>query len=552
MSDLLDGVEHRSSIRSNRLYYGDNMTIMQNLPSACVDLIYLDPPFNSQRTYNLIYRQMTGLPLPEQEEAFCDAWELDPEKEEMTRRMPMVLREYGVDEGLVQFWSAWIAALRNTQPRLLAYLVYMTYRLYEMRRLLKPTGSLFLHCDPTAGHYIKVILDAIFGHENFRNEITWKRTSAHSSARRCGPVHDTIFFYSKSAKYTWNPVFQAYDDSYVKGFYTHKDPDGRMWRRSDLTGAGIRGGETGKPWRGIDITARGRHWAYPPAILDQMDADGKVHWPRKEGGMPMFKRYLDDQQGAPLQDVWTDIPPIHNLSQYRLGYSTQKPLPLLERIITMATNPGDVVFDPFCGCGTTIYAAHVTGRKWLGCDIAILSVRLVRDVLLKWYGLKEGQHYEIEGVPLTPEGAQDLFDRDPHQFQKWAVELSEGFSGKRSGDKGVDGRIYYETQTGLRNMVISVKGGKLTPAYVRELRGVLDREGDSDLAGFICLQEPTKGMLQEAATAGMYEYRGHDYPRIQIRTVDDLLQGRGFATPSRVQTLNWEKQTVLPLETQSA
>jgi DNA modification methylase len=556
-SDLFGDEPQPLRARSNRLYYGDNLTIMHSMGSGGVDLIYLDPPFNSQKTYNLIYRQMTGLPLPEQEDAFCDTWELDAEKEEMARRMPIVLREYGVDEGLVQFWTAWINALRHTQPKLLAYLVYMTYRLFEMKKILKPTGSIFLHCDPTASHYMKVIMDGIFGHDNFRNEIIWKRTSAHSSARRCGPVHDVILFYSKSAKYTWNPIYQDYDQSYLNEFYAHRDPDGRVWRRSDLTGAGIRHGETGKPWRGIDLTARRRHWAYPPETLDKMDEAGEIHWPKKKDGMPMFKRYLDEQAGAPLQDVWTDIPPIHNLSPDRLGYATQKPPALLERIISISTNPGELVFDPFCGCGTTIYAAHVTGRRWIGCDIAILSVRLVRDVLLKRYGLKEGEHYEIEGVPLSLDGAQDLFDRDPHQFQIWAVELAGGFSGKRSGDRGVDGRVYYETSPGpglreddrsnLRNMVISVKGGKLTPAYVRELRGVLERENDTDLGGFICLQEPTKGMLQEAATAGMFEYLGKDYPRLQIRTVDELLHGNGFETPSRVQTLNWEKQSVLPL-----
>lgn len=544
--------------RSNRLYYGDNLTIMHSMGSGGVDLIYLDPPFNSQRTYNLIYRQMTGLPLPEQEEAFCDTWELDAEKEEMARRMPIVLREYGVDEGLVQFWTAWINALRNTQPRLLAYLVYMTYRLFEMRRILKPTGSIFLHCDPTASHYMKVIMDGVFRHENFRSEIIWKRTSAHSGARRPGPVHDVILFYTKSDKYTWNPIHQAYDETYLAEFYTHKEEDGRRWQRSDITGAGIRHGETGKPWRGIDVTAKGRHWAFPPNILDEMDQAGKIHWPKRKDAMPRIKRYLDEQPGVPLQDIWTDIRPIHNLSPDRLGYATQKPVALLERIITMASNPGDVIFDGFAGCGTTIYAAHRTGRKWIGCDIAILSVRLVRDVLLKRYGLKEGEDYEISGVPLSLDGAQDLFDRDPHQFQLWAVELAGGFSGRRSGgDRGIDGRIYYEmapvpglredNRSALRNMVISVKGGKLTPAFVRELRGVLERETDTDLGGFICLQEPTKGMAQEAAAASMFEYLGKGYQRIQIRTIEDLLGGRGFDTPSRVQTLHWERQSVLPL-----
>lgn len=548
MTDLLKGLDRRSKLKSNRLFYGDNLTIMQNMPSACVDLIYLDPPFNSQRTYNLIYKQLTGLPLPEQEEAFCDAWELDAEKEEMARKMPIVLREYNADDSLVQFWSAWINALRTTQPHLLAYLIYMTYRLLEMRRLLKPTGSIYLHCDPAASHYIKVMMDGIFGHNNFQNEIIWKRTSAHSSAKRCGPVHDTILFYSKGAKYTWNQIFQEYDQTYLDAFYTHHDASGRRWRRSDLTGAGTRNGETGQEWRGIDITSKGRHWAYPPSVLEEMDAAGKIHWPKKEGGMPMLKRFLDEQSGAPLQDIWTDIKPIHNMAVERLGYPTQKPLPLLERIIKMSTNEGDVIFDPFAGCGTAIYAAHLNKRRWIGCDIAILSVRIVRDVLLKRYGLQEGRDYEVSGVPVSVDGAKDLFTRDPRQFQHWVVELAGGFGSKlHAGDKGIDGRLYFETSEGLFSMVLSVKGGHLTPAYVRELRGVLEREDDTKLAGFICLETPTKGMEQEAARGGMFNYLGKNYPRIQIRTVEDLLASRSFDTPSRVETLSWEKQTVLPL-----
>jgi len=552
MTNLLTGLEARRGTTKNRLLYGDNLTVMQGMNSASVDLIYLDPPFNSQRTYNLIYRQLTGAPLPEQEEAFCDAWAMDEEKEQMARNMPVVLKQHDVPESLIVFWKAWIDALRNSQPRLLAYLIYMSYRLLEMRRILKPTGSLFLHCDPAASHYIKVILDSLFGHENFRNEIIWKRTSAHSSARRCGPVHDTIFFYTKSDRYTWNNLYQKYDDGYIETFYNHVDPDGRRWRRSDLTGAGTRNGETGKPWRGVDVTSKGRHWAWPPSVLDEMDAEGKIHWPKKVGGIPMLKRYLDEQPGMPLQDIWTDIPPIHALSPERLGYQTQKPLPLLERIIAMASNEGDVVFDPFCGCGTTIYAAQKAKRRWIGCDIAILSIRIVREVLHARYGVLEGHHYEVSGVPLTVEGAQDLFGRDPRQFEHWVVELAGGFpSNKASNDRGIDGSIWFETGGQYRRTILSVKGGKLRPDFMRELRGTLAREsdnGNADMGGLICLQEPTAGMRREAAEAGMFTYKGIEYPRLQIRTVAELLDGRGFQTPSRVKTLGWEMQPSLALE----
>jgi len=475
------------SLSNNQLLYGDNLTIMRTMPNACVDLIYLDPPWNSKKNYNLIYKKLTGQPVPEQEEAFCDTWEMDTEKEEMARRMPIVLRDYGVDEDLVLFWKAWIDALRHTQPKLLAYLVYMSYRLFEMKRILKSTGSLYLHCDPTVSHYIKVIMDGVFGHKNFRNEIIWHYTSGGAGKRIFAKKHNVILFYSKSEGYHYKQQkYKRFLDK-SKGY----DPRIKYFRDK----------ESGRDYR-INI----------------------------------------------MTDVWLDIGIISPNSFERLGYPTQKPIPLLKRIIEASTKADDVVFDPFCGCGTSIYAAHLLGRKWIGCDIAILSVKLIRDVLLKRYGLKEGEHYEISGVPLSVEGAEDLFDRDPRQFQHWAVELAGGFSSvKYSGDKGIDGRVHFETKDGLKNMILSVKGGKLSPAYVRELRGVLEREPNSEMAGFICLQSPTKGMSEEVAKAGIYTLHGTSYDRLQIRTIQELLDGKGFDTPSKVQTLGWKNQIIMPL-----
>jgi DNA modification methylase len=546
---LIEAGAYEGGNRPNQLLYGDNLTVLRSMSSNSVDLIYLDPPFNSQRSYNLIYKQLTGLPVPEQEEAFCDAWTMDAEKEELARNLNVELRKYDVADDVVIFWNAWIKALRNSEPRLLAYLLYMTYRLFEMRRVLKPTGSIYLHCDPAASHYIKVMMDAVFGHTNFRSEIVWKRTSAHSSAKKYGPVHDVLLYYTKTERFTWNPLYQPYDPDYIETFFDHEDADGRRWKRMDLTGAGTRNGETGKPWRDLDVTAKGRHWAYPPSELERLDALGRIHWPRARGGMPRLKQYLSDLPGVPLQDIWTDIKPIHNLGTERLGYPTQKPLALLDRIVKASSNPGDVVLDPFCGCGTAIYAAHLNGRRWIGCDIAILSVQIVRDVLQQRYGLLDGEQYLIGGVPQSVESAQDLFERDPRQFQHWVVEKAGGFCNNRSsGDHGIDGRLYFETKSGLRNMVISVKGGShLQPAHIRELRGVLERDS-TEMAGFICLGKPTKGMLEEAAKAGMYTYSGVRYPRLQIRTVRDLLDGRPFETPARVKPLSWEHQGTLPLQ----
>ena len=247
----------------NKLYYGDCLTIMSEWPSACVDLIYLDPPFNSNRQYNAIYRDETGRPLPDQIEAFCDMWELDAERERAIRTMPVLMRENGIDDSTVELWRLWMRALRDTQPRLLAYLSYMAERLLIMRRLLKPTGSLYFHCDPTVSHYVKPLLDSVLGHTNFRNEIIWRRTGAHGRAKRWGPIHDTLLFYTRSNAYTWNRTYQTYSDTYLDDFFRHNDDFGRH-RLTVLTGPGVRQGQSGQPWKGVDPNVSGRHWELPP------------------------------------------------------------------------------------------------------------------------------------------------------------------------------------------------------------------------------------------------------------------------------------------------
>lgn len=546
----------------NHLYYGDNLTIMQQMPKGAVDLIYLDPPFNSKRNYNLLYKNMTGKPVPEQAEAFCDTWEMDAEKEATAKALPLLMRDHGVDDYYIQFWGLWIQALKNTQPHLLAYLIYMVQRLLHMKTILKPTGSLYLHCDPTASHYIKVMLDGIFGHSNFRSEVIWKRTSSHNSANRWGPVHDVLLFYSKSDSYTWNRVSQPYDEKYLDGFYKGEDEIGRF-RLGDLTGAGTRNGDSGKPWKGVDPTDSGRHWAVPavPGLtkeeikaltvqerLDELDKQGLIYWPKK-GSIPQFRRYLDTDRGVAAQDVIYDIDPISPHAKERLGYPTQKPIALLDRIIQASSNPGDVVFDPFCGCGTTIYSAEKNHRQWIGCDIAILSILLMTDVLTDRFRLVKGVHFEVSGIPVSVEQAQDLFQRDPYQFQHWVVERIGGFPmQKKVADRGIDGRVYFETKDGLKDMVLSVKGGHIKPGDIRDLRGVLEREGSSELAGFLSLKTPSKNMREEAAGAGMYKYNNVSYPRIQMLTVQEILEGKKtFHTPSVIGSRVKTGQSSLPL-----
>ena len=461
----------------NHLYYGDNLTIMQGMRSGSVDLIYLDPPFNSKKNYNLLYRNMTGKPVPEQVDAFCDTWELDPEKEELARKMPVLMREHGVADYYVEFWRLWIQALRNTQPHLLAYLIYMVQRLLYMKTILSSCGSIYLHCDPTASHYIKVMMDGIFGHNNFRNEIIWRRTGAHGRAKRWGPIHDVLLFYTKSDKYTWNRVLEKYDDSYVQDFFKDEDEHGRFQSVS-LDGPGPRTGDSGKPWRDIDPTPKKRHWELPPdrslpewfvfpegyaqmsiqERLDVLDAAGLICWP-KRGKVPRIKRYLSVSKGNSVQDIIWDIRPVGSHATDRLGYPTQKPIPLLERIIGVSSNDGDVVFDPFCGCGTTIYAAENLKRKWIGCDIAILSILLISKVLERRHKLVEGAHFEVSGIPVSVAEAEHLFKRDPFQFQHWAVERVEGFPmQKKVADRGIDGRVYFETKDGLKRDVLQLSG----------------------------------------------------------------------------------------------
>ena len=547
---------------TGRLYYGDCLTIMREMGSASVDLIYLDPPFNTNRDYNAIYQDETGRPLPAQVEAFCDTWTLDEERERVIRHMPILIREAGIDDEIAQFWRFWADALRGTNPRLLAYLSYMVQRLLPMRTILRPAGSIYLHCDPTASHYIKVMMDAIFGHENFKNEIIWKRTGSHGGAKRWGPIHDTILFYTRSASHKWNRVFQAYAPEYLDTYYTLEDDCGR-YQPVSLTGSGVRMGDSGQPWRGIDPTDVGRHWAIPKAALkkafpdredldsltsqerlDLLDQAGLIHWPER-GSTPRQKRYAHESPGVPIQDIVTDINPASGGEH--MGYSTQKPRALLERIIEASTDPGDVVFDPFCGCATTLEAAHRLGRQWIGVDIAIHAIKRVAKVRLQErLQLAEGRDFTIEGVPRDLEGARDLWQRDKYHFQKWAVEQVDGFvTTKRSADGGIDGRLYFampqespHARDPLRSMVLEVKGGaNVGIAVVRDLRGVLERE-EAELAGLIVMEPlgPTKerNFRREMAQAGDLEVHGHQYARMQVLTVQEILDGKRFFTPSVV------------------
>ena len=468
----------------NKLYYGDCLTVMQEMKSNSVDLIYLDPPFNSNRQYNSIYKDETGRPLPDQIDAFCDMWELDTETERAYRTMPVLMREQGIDDATVEFWRLWMNALRNTQPRLLAYLTYMVQRLLQMRIILKDTGSVYLHCDQTASHYIKVMMDAIFGHQNFRNEVIWAYRTGGPSKRSFAKKHDTILFYSKTNNYVFN---------------TQKE---QSYTKSKNRRPGIGGGKA---------------------------------------------RFYEDERGVfnwvNMRDVW-NISYIGSTSKERMGYAAQKPLALLERIIQASTNEGDLVLDPFAGCATTLEAAHRLERRWIGVDIAIHAVkRVARQRLVDRLGLLEDKDFVIDGVPRNVEGARDLWERDKYHLQKWAVEQSDGFvTAKRTADGGIDGRIYFEMpgpyagDSHLESMVLEVKGGKsVNIGMVRALRGVLEQD-NALMAGLIVLEDLSprqRGSFERVmAEAGDLEVHGIPYPRMQLLTVRELQDDRRFKTPT--------------------
>lgn len=518
-----------------RLFYGDNLAVLRkHVDHETVDLIYLDPPFKSNQDYNVLFKDRAGQRSSAQMSAFEDTWTWDEHS------------EAAFQESLAQGGDLADAliALRHIlrQSDMMAYVAMMAPRLIELRRVLKSTGSIYLHCDPTSSHYLKLLLDAVFGVRNFRSEVIWKRSFAHSGSRRYAPVHDCILFYTKSEHYTWNPIYQPLPEGTADAWYNNVEPEtGKRYNRADLTAAGVRSGSSGMAWKGIDPTAKGRHWAIPRfareivadmdtiEALDALDAAGRIHWPKKRDGTPMFKRYLSESKGVPAQDIISDIT-MNNIDAERLGYPTQKPVALLERLIESSSNEGDLVLDPFCGCGTTVAAAEGLRRAWIGIDVAFLAVDLIEKRLRAMYGDDFTRLFSVTGIPEDLEGARALFQRNPLDFQVWAVSLVDGQPNeKKSGDRGVDGRILFPVsdRSKVGSAVISVKGGhQLNPAMVRELVGAVRAE-NADMGLLIVMSNPTRGMLDAARSGGIYTWpvNGRSFPKIQIATIEDMLAG---------------------------
>ncbi len=558
----------------NHLYYGDNLQVMrESIQDESIDLVYLDPPFNSKRDYNLLFNTPKGHKSEAQIAAFKDSWHWGEQAEGEYFEL---LKQANTDVALM------IRALREflKESDMMAYITMMASRLLELHRVMKPTASLYLHCDPTASHYLKILLDGVFGKSGFRSEIIWRRSGAHNSANRFGPIHDTILFYTRSDEFTWNRLYSPYAQGYIQTFFNKTDNIGN-YRCQTLTGAGTRKGASGTQWRQYDPTSKGRHWAFPRALarelgIEELPLHDKLDYLADNGmivdqsWLPEYRQYLQKSPGVPLQDIWAYQPftngsvwgtqnPIDDDVRWisdrndpeRLGYPTQKPLGLLSRIISASSNPGDVVLDPFCGCGTAVHAAHRLKRNWIGIDITCLAVGLIEKRLKDAF--KEKCKFDVHGTPKDLESARDLAERDKYQFQWWAVTLIEAqpYQGKKKGaDGGIDGlKFFYDVpDTEARKIVVSVKGGDLKADDVRALNHVRDRE-KADIAILISLKEPTAGMKKDAASAGFFEWKtidlsptGKKSSRVQLLTIEGLLAGTHRADhPSATPHANFKK-----------
>lgn len=527
-------------ITENTLFYGDNLPILREyVPTESVDLVYLDPPFNSNRSYNVLFRDESGHDSESQLVAFDDTWHWGDAAEQTY---------HGLVNDAPAHVGAMIGALRGFlgANQMMAYLVMMAARLAELHRVLKPTGSLYLHCDPTASHYLKIVLDAVFGLKNFQNDITWKRTTTKSDYRQGAKnwprLHDVILHYAKDTTQTavYNQPFAAYSEDYIAKKYSHQDPDGRRYMLDKLTAPGM--GSRGHPQ--YELLGVTRYWTYGKEKMELLLKEGRIVQP-SPGAVPRYKRYLDEVQGIAIGDTWDDIAPINSQAGERLGYPTQKPLALLERIIQASSNPGDVVLDPFCGCGTAIAAAQRLGRRWIGIDITHLSISLQKYRLAAMFpGLK----FQVIGEPQDLGAARQLALDDRYQFQWWALSLirakplggQEGSkAGKKGSDRGVDGVItFIDDNTGKpKRALIQVKSGHVKSGDIRDLKGAVARE-KAALGIFITLEPPSQDMETEAVTAGFYHSPGwrQDYRRIQILTIEQLLRGAQVGMPPTAQT----------------
>jgi site-specific DNA-methyltransferase (adenine-specific) len=525
-----------SELKTNVLYYGDNLDILRHhIPDESVDLIYLDPPFNSKRSYNVLFKEASGAGSQAQIEAFEDTWHWDgaaPAYEEMMTKGPANVR---------RILGALVDGLGHNDVT--AYLAMMAIRLVELRRVLKSTGSLYLHCDPTAGPYLRVVMDAIFDPRNFRNEIVWQRTEGHSDAKRFGSIHDLLLCYRGGPGTSFKPIRVPYGEAQLKR-YKYKDGGG-LYRAENLTGAGTSPKRTVE-WRGVHPGVN-RHWMWSIEEMERLVAEGRILFrrdgkPRKDG----LKVYLTQAEGKAVGDVWSDIPRIPNTSSERLGYPTQKPLALLERIINASSGSDDIVLDPFCGCGTAVHAAQKLGRRWIGIDITWLAIALVKRRLEDAF---PGIKIEEVGSPTDMVGAKTLAMTKPQQFEYWVINRLDAIP---TGGKGpqLDGvKPFIEFGNVIKDAIISVKGTTtVNPEMIREVLGVLDDQ--HPIGVLVTLAPSTEGMRTVAAGAGFYESAGKKYRKMQLICVEDMLKGVSPDLPTPTPAFAQAAKEVTPKGTQ--
>jgi site-specific DNA-methyltransferase (adenine-specific) len=518
----------------NKLYYGDNLDIIRKyISDESVDLIYLDPPFNSQRAYNVIFQDKTGKDSSAQIQAFEDSWSWSSETqtaydEIMTSNYPTELKD--MMKAFKEFMGT---------SNLMAYLTMMAIRLVELKRVLKSTGSIYLHCDPTASHYLKILLDQIFGIKDFRSEIIWQRTSSHNDSQRWPHIHDVIFFYAGNG-FVWNPIYLPHNPKYIEQFYKYSDQRGQ-YRLHEI----IRTASMGpRPNLSYDYKGYKPEWGWRMirSKVEALDKDGRIEW--SSTGRPYLKRYLKEQEGTLASSIWPDIPPLSGQSGERLGFATQKPIALLERIIQASSNEGDTVLDPFCGCGTAVVAAEKLGRNWIGIDITHLAIALIKKRISDHF---PDAKFTVIGEPRSVEDAKTLFEASAFQFESWAVSLLGGqpYKSKGGGDSGIDGLLYFKDYEGkFHRIIIEVKGGGYHPKEVRALKAVIDRE-EAPIGVLLALNPPTKGMISEAAALGKWKMPGskREYPILQIITIEDIFSGKLPALPDTSETLKTAART---------
>ena len=512
----------------NTLYLGDCLEVLRgNIPDNSIDLIYIDPPFNSKRDYNIFFDDKE---IQTQRIAFEDTWSLKNIQDSLAE-----LHTLTTDN--VYFL---LLTYQKVAPHAFPYLTMMALRILELHRVLKDTGSFYLHCDPTMSHYLKTMCDVIFEPQNFRNDIIWKRTNTHNDAKnKFADVTDRILYYTKSDKYFYNPLFSEHSEEYIKNFYRFDDNDGKgLYQLADMASPNPRPNMMYE-WKGFPCPVKG--WRYQKDTMQKLHDDGRIYYPANKDGSfdltkrPRLKRYLNEQNGNIISNSWDDIPPLGAHEKERLGYPTQKPKALLERIIQASSNEGDTVLDAFCGCGTTIDAAESLHRKWIGIDISPMAVSLIKRRLKDTY--KDSLNkFEVRGVPVDEASAEKLWKENPFAFQDWWLTEFEVFSttyGTKGADKGIDGIGQYlvDKDTTIR-AAFQVKGGAhIKSAEMDSLLGVLEKH-KCQLGVFLTITEPTKPMLDTAAGAGFVEYNGIKYPKIQILTLKDYFNNKRPKLPS--------------------